>query len=216
VSLDPIQRDILAVAMTLPEAQGMALAGGGAMLAHGLVDRRTQDLDLFSPDSAEIAPAAEALRVALLARGYGVKVERRSDSYVQLAVTGPSDGSTYVELAQDSRRHEPVTLSVGRVLAPDDVAASKTLALFGRAAARDLVDVDALTRRYSQSDLLRLASESDLGFDSWLFADALLVARERADDAFAELGVTGDALVLLRARAAAWAKDLLEDSDRNV
>lgn len=186
----------------------MALAGGGAMLAHGLVDRRTQDLDLFSPDPAEVAPAAEALRVALLSRGYGVKIERRSDTYVQLAVTGPQGDSTYVELAQDSRQHQPVTLSVGRVLAPDDVAASKTLALFGRAAARDLVDVDALTRRYSQADLLRLASESDPGFESRLFADALLVARERADDAFAELGVTGDALMGLRARAEAWSKAL--------
>ena len=45
----------------------------------------------------------------------------------------------------DARIREAVQLSFGRVLHPDEVAADKTLALFGRAAARDLVDVAALS-----------------------------------------------------------------------
>jgi predicted nucleotidyltransferase component of viral defense system len=48
------------------------------------------------------------------------------------------------------------------VLHPDEVAADKTLALFGRAAARDLVDVAALAERYTLPQLCELAVASDL------------------------------------------------------
>ena len=49
MSLDPLHEQIarIAFAFALPEAGQVALAGGGAMLAHDLVDRPTQDVDLF-------------------------------------------------------------------------------------------------------------------------------------------------------------------------
>jgi hypothetical protein len=34
MGLDPLQEQIVRVAQSLPEAQSLALAGGGAMLAH--------------------------------------------------------------------------------------------------------------------------------------------------------------------------------------
>ncbi len=63
--------------------------------------------------------------------------------------------------AHDARIREAVQLSFGRVLHPDEVAADKTLALFGRAAARDLVDVAALSERYPLERLCELATEKD-------------------------------------------------------
>jgi hypothetical protein len=188
VSLDALQCEVLAVVCSLPEARGFALAGGGAMLAHGLVERPTQDLDLFTPVAVDVEPAAEALRVALSALGYRVEVVRQVPTFVRLTVARPNGASTTVELAQDWRRHEPVMLSVGRVLAKEDVAASKTLALFDRAAARDLVDVDALTGQLGRDGLLRLAADSDAGF--------------------AELGVSGNALAELRGHAKDWSRAL--------
>ena len=53
VSLDPLHEQIVRIAFALPEAGRVALAGGGAMLAHDLVDRPTQDVDLFTPDPSE-------------------------------------------------------------------------------------------------------------------------------------------------------------------
>jgi hypothetical protein len=38
------------------------------MLAHDLVDRPTQDVDLFTPDPAEVTRLADALAVALHGR----------------------------------------------------------------------------------------------------------------------------------------------------
>jgi hypothetical protein len=52
--LEPLQRRVAARALGLPAAGRMALAGGAAMLAHGLVTRPTADIDLFSPDEADV------------------------------------------------------------------------------------------------------------------------------------------------------------------
>ena len=69
VSLDPLHEQIARIAFALPEAGQVALAGGGAMLAHDLVDRPTQDVDLFTPDPAEVTRLTDALAVALRAEG---------------------------------------------------------------------------------------------------------------------------------------------------
>ena len=72
-----------------------------------------------------------------------------------------------VEMGIDWRAHPPVTLEIGAVLHPDDAVANKLAALYGRAADRDYVDVDAVLRsgRYSSADLLHLAREADPGFE---------------------------------------------------
>jgi hypothetical protein len=46
--LDPLQDRIARTALALPETSTLALAGGGAMIAHGFVTRATKDLDLFT------------------------------------------------------------------------------------------------------------------------------------------------------------------------
>ena len=38
----------------LPEAELFALAGGGALIVRGDVDRQTRDLDFFGPDAAGV------------------------------------------------------------------------------------------------------------------------------------------------------------------
>jgi hypothetical protein len=48
VSLDKLHEHIARTAFGLPWAGQVALAGGGAMLAHDLLDRPTKDLDLLT------------------------------------------------------------------------------------------------------------------------------------------------------------------------
>jgi hypothetical protein len=161
VSLDPLHEQIARTAFALPEAEQVALAGGGAMLAHDLVDRPTQDVDLFTPDPGEVTRLSDALAVALRTEGAQVRVDRRGPGFTRLGVTVADGRSVVVEVAHDARIREAVQLSFGRVLHPDEVAADKTLALFGRAAARDLVDVAALSERYPLERLCELAAEKD-------------------------------------------------------
>jgi len=138
--LDPLQEEVARLALHLVEAGHVALAGGGAMLAHEFVDRPTMDLDLFTSDPGEVGPVTDALHKALHERGYAVEVTRREDTFSHLQVTAPDGRQVNVELAQDARMLPAVQLAVGAVLHPDELAADKTLALFGRGAARDLVD----------------------------------------------------------------------------
>ncbi|MDT7708819.1 MAG: hypothetical protein QOG20_4426 [Pseudonocardiales bacterium] len=68
--LDPLQGLIVRTASTLPEAHTIALAGGGAMIAHGFVDRATQDVDLFTEiDDTEARHVREMAIGALLTCG---------------------------------------------------------------------------------------------------------------------------------------------------
>lgn len=69
MALSALQARIARLALRLPEAEGFVLAGGGAMLAHGLVDRPTQDLDLFAVEPARLEPFAAAITRALQTAG---------------------------------------------------------------------------------------------------------------------------------------------------
>ena len=121
-----------------------------------------------------------------------------------------------VEVAHDARIREAVQLSFGRVLHPDEVAADKTLALFGRAAARDLVDVAALSERYPLERLCALAAEKDAGFDRRVLADALAPAAAHSDAAFAELDLGPGTVAALRASTARWRVQLLDAADMSA
>ncbi len=116
--LDPLQEEVARVALHLAEAGHVALAGGGAMLAHEFVDRPTMDLDLFTSDPGEVGPITDALHEALHQRGYAVEVTRREDTFSHLQVTGPDGRRVDVDLAQDARMLPAVQLAVGAVLHP--------------------------------------------------------------------------------------------------
>jgi hypothetical protein len=59
------------------------------------------------------------------------------------------------------------------VVAKEELAADKTLALFGRAEARDFVDVFALAKIFGEDRLCELAARKDRGFTGSHLADAL-------------------------------------------
>ena len=90
---------------------------------------------------------------------------------------------------------------------------TRLLRCVGRAAARDLVDVAALSGRYPLEQLCDLAAEKDAGFDRRVFADALSAAAAHSDAAFAELGLEPETVAALRAGAARWRSQLLDAAD---
>jgi len=218
VSLDPLHEWVARIAFDLPQARNVAIAGGNAMLAHHLVVRPTQDLDLFTPVASEVDPLVAALAQALRTQGAQVEVDRRGPGFSRLTVETVDGRQVAVEIAHDARLRESVQLDFGRVLHPEEVAADKVLALFGRAAARDLVDVAALADRYPLQQLCALAEEKDAGFDPRLLAVAMSAAAEHPNDAFAELGLSEEATKRLRSKAHEWRAALLaantEDSTR--
>lgn len=215
MSLDPLHEWVARIAFDLPQAQEVAIAGGNAMLAHHLVVRPTQDLDLFTPVASEVDPLAAALAHALRSQGAQVEIDRRGPGFSRLTVQTVDGRQVAVEIGHDARLRDSVQLDFGRVLHPDEVAADKVLALFGRAAARDLVDVAALAEGYPLPQLCALALEKDAGFDPRLLADAMSAAAEHPNDSFAELGLTEEATTRLRSKANEWRTALLAADTEN-
>lgn len=138
----------------------------------GDVDRRTRDRDFFglsAPAVDRLVPAAEQALV-----GNGLQVTRVIDhpGFARLLVND-GDDETEVDLGSDARLF-PVEERFGiRMLSGEELAVDKLLALFGRAEARDFVDLLAMAERYGLDRLLDLAAEKDRGFDARVFADML-------------------------------------------
>ena len=157
----------------LPEAgTTVALAGGGALIVTGIVQRPTEDLDFFAPHPQPIVPVLEALEAKLLAEGFRVTRLHSAETFARLQIESDSE-TTRIDLATDFRLMPAVQTEEGAVLAERELAADKTLALFGRAEPRDFLDFQSLAARFSLDELCDLATSKDAGFDRKYLAEAL-------------------------------------------
>lgn len=201
--LSQFQLDLARVFFALPESVGFLLAGGGALIAHGLVARDTDDLDFFTARRGEIespvAAAGEALIATAAERGWVVETVRSGPEFRRLKISRGADAlptdvgsgeTVYVDLAVDSPPSEGATFTVaGPALAPQELAVRKTLALFGRAEPRDFTDVYVLHQQFDRAEILRAATDADPGFDLRVFVQMLRSHRRLRDEDFPETGV---------------------------
>ena len=65
--IDALQREVATIALRTAARHGFALAGGNALIAHGIIDRPTDDVDLFSNQETAVTDAAAAVEDALRA-----------------------------------------------------------------------------------------------------------------------------------------------------
>ncbi|MGQ0846730.1 MAG: nucleotidyl transferase AbiEii/AbiGii toxin family protein [Sporichthyaceae bacterium] len=199
------------IALAELEDYGFCLAGGYAVHAHGLVERPSEDIDLFT-SRAHVAEFAEAVRAAVgafEANALRVSIELDTDEFARLWVSDAAERSK-VELGVDWRAHPPMQLSIGPVLHIEDAVANKVCALFSRAQVRDFIDVAAIAAsgQFAADDLLQLAVAHDPGFDRTYFAHALRQVDRFADSEFAAYGLTAERTASLRAWAHRWAEEL--------
>ena len=177
-----LQRTVLAALGQLDASDSFALAGGAALIVHGVVDRTTRDLDLFTEESCDVATLHQALTSELVERGLGVTVISATETFVRLEVHDPgSDERIEIDLGVDVRMAAPVTTEVGRVLSIDELAADKLLALYGRAELRDFLDVADLLGRFPKERLVELAVAKDAGFTLDRFAESLAALHRFSD-----------------------------------
>jgi hypothetical protein len=64
-----LHRQLAAVALAAASEHGFAL-GGNALLAHGVISRPTQDVDLFTNQEHGVQAAADAVHAALHRAGF--------------------------------------------------------------------------------------------------------------------------------------------------
>lgn len=170
--LSEFQQEIITVVVDSTSDQRFALAGGAALIVKGLVDRKTRDLDFFASEPEAVGRVVESVDEALHAAGMVTRRLIEGSTFVRIEVSRNGEVCE-LDLGVDARIRPEEPTPFGPVVATEELAADKTLALFGRAAARDFVDVYTLSRRFGEEELCTLAAEKDAGFDRGHLADAL-------------------------------------------
>jgi hypothetical protein len=233
MAFDDLHRHVARIALkAVGRKYEVALAGGNALMVHEVVSRHTEDVDLFVRRLANVPAAASEIEAALQSAGYttqridaaaGELGDFWPDMGEELAeweVTAPDGEHTVqVQAAYFETLEDPVSVpGLGPVLALDDLAGWKTVALANRMMARDYVDIAALLKRYTVGQLVALALERDPGLQEADFADAGLQLDRMRDGRLTALlpGLGGEDVTWLRNQFAAWPRDAVprrEDED---
>jgi hypothetical protein len=168
--LSPLQDQVAEIIGRLEEAEDFALAGGAALIVLGLIDRQTRDLDFFGPSGTAVDRLVPVAEQALREAGLDVQRVVSGIGFARLVVEGGGD-QTEVDLASDARLFPAEHRSHFLLLSSEELAVDKVLAVFGRAEARDFVDLMAIERRFGLDRLFELAAEKDRGFLPRVFAE---------------------------------------------
>lgn len=198
---------------------GFALAGGYAVSEHGMGDRLSVDVDLFTdvvdPDS--FRAAGDQLRAAYEYEGLVVEVNRVGPVFLDLRVTDERTGeSSDVQLGANFREFPPRVLSVGPVLDPRDAVAGKMSALWSRSEARDYIDIDTVisSGRFDREEVLALADAQEaLPLDRAMLAERFRGARRHPAEVYALYAVDAARRAEIVERFARWADEI--DPDRS-
>ena len=159
---------VATIALRAAAPHGFALGGGNALIAHGIVERFTQDVDVFSDQEGGVQAAADAVEVALRDAGFGI--ERRDktgglpdifygmgEGLAEWIVTAPSGEQMLLQMAYFDRARMPVIMDIGPVLDLEDVVGGKVCALASRVEPRDTVDTAAAMDRCTVQQMIGFA-----------------------------------------------------------
>ncbi|MGH3259736.1 MAG: nucleotidyl transferase AbiEii/AbiGii toxin family protein [Streptosporangiaceae bacterium] len=210
-----LHRQVAAIALRAAARHGFALAGGNALLAHGITSRPTEDVDLFTDDEHGVEAAATTVEAAL--RDAGFQAERRDktggladiwpgmgEGLAEWIITVPDGEQMMLQMAYFDRSRGPVTMDVGPVLAIEDVIGGKVCALASRAYERDYIDTAAALTRYTVEQVIGFAQRLDPGLEDRDFADAGRRLDQMDDEAFARYRLSRQDVARLRKRFTGW------------
>ncbi|WP_445395011.1 nucleotidyl transferase AbiEii/AbiGii toxin family protein [Streptomyces sp. LE64] len=217
-------RSLLPALLAAGRPHRLALAGGWAARAHGLVDRASRDVDLATAAAAPLAEVTTAVRTALEHRGWTVTAEERGPLAARLTVavpeppgalaplpSAPDSAPVGVHLYKEVLWHPPVGTPLGLALALEDLIGTKVRALADRGLARDLVHVHAVADRWSRLDLEELGRRhAPDTFDPRDLQARLAGAAWLDDREFRAYGLGRRATAELRAWAGEWGDEIAE------
>jgi hypothetical protein len=208
---EPVRRligDLLAVG----EAYALLLAGGYAVLAHGLVQRAGPDVDVATEHPAGMDGIADTVRTGLVARGWLVRTLESDPLSAQFLVTDAATGAQYeVGLRKEVLWRPPVLTGLGPALSLDDLVGTRVRDLADRGLARDLVDVYAASARWSHPELEELGRRHASEPFDLTDLQARLTGTDWLDDsAFTAHGLDSPGVAGLRRWAQEWADDIAE------
>jgi Nucleotidyl transferase AbiEii toxin, Type IV TA system len=213
--LTELHRLVATVALHVATQYGFALGGGNALIAHGLITRPTQDVDLFTNEETGVEAAADSVKTALQEAGFEAEREDKTaglsdlfegmdEGLAEWTVTAPDGQQMMLQMAYFDRTAQPVTMDVGPVLSLEDVVGGKVCALVSRAEPRDYIDTAAALRLYSIEQVSAFAHRLDPGLEERDFADAGRRLDRWNDTVFAPFGLGAEEVASMRDAFANW------------
>lgn len=183
--LTPLQQRFLNEFFESYLGEKFFLTGGTALAEFYLKHRLSQDLDLFTIDqelSFDIANA-EMLKIA---NRLSLTIDKQiaSPSFNQYIFHHKGD-TLKVDIVKDVPMRFGKTKKVGGIVLDslENIAVGKLLALFGRADAKDFVDIYFLLREkyITLQKILALAKKKDLGLSEFYLAHMMLQVQKIND-----------------------------------
>lgn len=208
-------RRVAALVLGAAAQHGFALGGGNALIAHGLIKRQTQDVDVFTNRQGGVEAAAGPVEAALLGAGLNAEREDKTGSLSDIfadmgqglaewTVSTPDGMRTVLQLSFFDRLRDPVAMDFGPVLDIEDVVGGKVCALASRIEPRDYVDTAAARQRYSVAELIGFATRLDPGLGDRDFREAGSRLDQWGYAVFAPFGLSPADVAELRERFADW------------
>jgi len=203
--LSGFQQEIARLFFSLQSSHGFVLAGGGALLASGLSNRPSQDLDFFgSPGQVSVSRALGQFLDAIQQQNWEYELLSHANDFARVRIMGSTE--LIVDLAIDVAPRFPVTQTlVGPVFSPLELAGRKLLALFDRAEARDFVDVYVLSKKFGNQKIFDAAAQIEVSLNKETLARMMIALERFSDD---ELPIDLSEVGALREHFAEWAKEL--------
>jgi hypothetical protein len=213
--ISSLHREVAVIALRAAAPHGFALGGGNALIVHGVTERPTQDVDVFSDLEGGVEAAADAVEAAL--RDMGFETERwdkasaladmfygMGEGLAEWIITAPGGEQMLLQMAYFDRARKPVIMDIGPVLDLEDVVGGKVCALASRAEPRDYLDTAAAMEHYTIEQMIGFARRLDPGLTDQDFADAGRRLDQWGDGIFAPFGLSPQDVSTLRERFAAW------------
>jgi hypothetical protein len=192
--VDHSQRVAAKLALAVLAADGFILAGGQALIEHGITQRPSEDIDLFAlhrrHTPATFAASVQKMTAALKASGYTVQITRQYDEFASVTV-GHGEEAVVIDLGLDWWENSPAVIDIGPILSLKDSVASKLLAVYGRGYARDYLDAYSIitSRRFTHQQLIRLCQRRDPNLDLPMFATSIARHRTLPTTEFTKYGL---------------------------
>lgn len=147
----------------------MALGGGGALIAHGLVDRDSEDLDAFIDSREDFRTVASRVRAAFQGANYEISdndslgdPDQTLTWYVRPRKTSTRGRPTLplkIQLLRDPILLDPVPGRYGPMIDPVELGAQKLTVIYEDARPRDYDDLARIATHYRLDRIIEVADE---------------------------------------------------------
>ena len=158
--LTPLQAEVRRVIGELGRQHEFALGGGAALMAYGVIDRATRDLDFLGPAGAVVDSFVHQVERHLHTLSFSTERVFEYPQLVRLKVNFEGE-DLLIDIGVDYRSFPVVDTDEGLLMHEHDLAGDKVSAFCRRRQPRDLYDLIALEARHGLETLCRFAAEKD-------------------------------------------------------